>query len=142
MSIDLKLERYLINKYISMPKQFDSLGIDYKLTSTTYCPFHENTRSPSAKMYQDDVGWRLFCFSEHKMFGPWDVFKEFTKVDTNALASKIYNKLDETSKQKVLESAGVEEEQKEILYEADLRLFKSNKISISELLHRIADTYA
>jgi len=31
MNIDLQLERFIINKYVSMPKLFDSLGIDYRI---------------------------------------------------------------------------------------------------------------
>lgn len=36
--IDLQTEKYIINKYISMPKLFDSLGIDYRINGNMLCP--------------------------------------------------------------------------------------------------------
>ena len=36
--IDLKTERYIINRYFSMPKLFDSLGIDYRINANMFCP--------------------------------------------------------------------------------------------------------
>ena len=36
--IDIQVERYVINKYISMPKLFDDLDIDYNEHSNMFCP--------------------------------------------------------------------------------------------------------
>lgn len=36
--INLPLEKYLINRFISMPKLFDSLGIDYRINGNMLCP--------------------------------------------------------------------------------------------------------
>lgn len=36
--IDLQTEKYIINKFISMPKLFDSLGIDYRINGNMLCP--------------------------------------------------------------------------------------------------------
>lgn len=36
--IDIQLEKYIINRYISMPKLFDSLGIDYRINANMFCP--------------------------------------------------------------------------------------------------------
>lgn len=36
--LDLSTEKYIINKYISMPKLFDDLGFDYSVQTTMFCP--------------------------------------------------------------------------------------------------------
>lgn len=36
--IDIQAERFIINRFVSMPKLFDSLGIDYRLTGNMFCP--------------------------------------------------------------------------------------------------------
>ena len=36
--IDLQTEKYIINKYISMTKQFDQLDIDYRINGNMFCP--------------------------------------------------------------------------------------------------------
>lgn len=37
-NLDLKTERYIINRFVSMPKLFDSLGIDYRINANMFCP--------------------------------------------------------------------------------------------------------
>lgn len=37
-NLDLKTERYIINRFVSMPKLFDSLGIDYRVNANMFCP--------------------------------------------------------------------------------------------------------
>ena len=36
--IDTGTERYIINRFISMPKLFDELNIAYNLQSSMFCP--------------------------------------------------------------------------------------------------------
>ena len=36
--IDTQTEKYVINKFISMPKLFDRLGISYDENTTMFCP--------------------------------------------------------------------------------------------------------
>ena len=36
--MDLLTERYIINRFVSMPKLFDSLGIDYRINANMFCP--------------------------------------------------------------------------------------------------------
>ena len=73
IQIDLKLEKQIINTYIPMDKLFDMLGIEYSLHSNMYCPFHENVHSPAAHLHTDSN--RLWCYSEQRMYGSWDVYK-------------------------------------------------------------------
>lgn len=60
--IDLQIERYVINKYISMPKLFDDLGISYSENTTMFCPYHDNKHTKAAKLYHDDYRMETLVF--------------------------------------------------------------------------------
>ena len=36
--LDLRTEIYIINRFISMPKLFDYLDIDYRVNANMFCP--------------------------------------------------------------------------------------------------------
>lgn len=36
--LDLLTERYIINRFVSMPKLFDTIGIDYRVNANMFCP--------------------------------------------------------------------------------------------------------
>ena len=65
--LDLQTERYIINRFISIPKLFDNLGIDYRINGNMLCPFHDNLRTPAAHLYADEYGYRIWCFAEAKI---------------------------------------------------------------------------
>lgn len=140
--IDLLLERYIINKYISMPKLFDSLGIDYRVNANMYCPFHRNENTPSAHLYHDEIGYRLWCFSENRMYGAWNVYKAFiSNINTNQLALMIFNRLSEDDQKNLLNELGTESEPDTLPYQKELDKFKKHQISIDDLLSAIANSY-
>lgn len=136
--IDIQVERYVINKYMSMPKLFDDLGIDYNERTTMYCPFHRNIHTKAAKLYHDEVGWMLWCFSEQRMFGCYDVYKEFyPKVDTHKLAIFILRKLPEKEREKIIKEAGDILELQDLPFQEALIKFKRHTIKYSDLLNQI-----
>ena len=140
--IDLPLEKYLINRFISMPKLFDSLGIDYRINSNIYCPFHANDKSPAAHLYADEHGYRVWCFSENKMYGSWDVYKTYMpQINTNKLALMIFNRLNENDQKIILDSLNNEQEIESLPYNNDLIRFKRKEINITQLLQIIADSH-
>lgn len=142
IKVDLQLERFIINKYVSMPKLFDSLGIDYRINGNMMCPWHHNERSPAAHLYADDEGYRVWCFAEHKMYGAWNIYKSFIpNINTTELASMIFNKLSEEDKKKLLNDIGNEQEVDILPYQEALKKFKRHKINITELLQSISDSY-
>lgn len=140
--IDLQAEKYIINRFVSIPKLFDSLGIDYRVDGNMFCPFHYNVNTPSAHLYHDDTGYRIWCFSEGRMYGAWDVYKTYMKnIDTNKLAILILNQFSEEQQNRILLDIGAEKEPETLAYEKDLKDFKFSKINITELLQKIADSY-
>ena len=140
--IDIQMERYLINRFVSMPKLFDSLDIDYRIDGNMYCPFHHNENTPSAHLYSDDTGYRLWCFSESRMYGAWNVYKTYIpQIDTTKLAIMIFNRFPEPMQKKLLNDLGTEQELDSLPYKESLKDFKRHKINITELLQIISDSY-
>lgn len=140
--LDLQTERYIINRFISIPKLFDSLGIDYRINGNILCPFHDNLRTPAAHLYADEYGYRIWCFAEAKMYGSWNIYKTFMpNINTNQLALMIFNSLSEVDQKNLINDLGTETEQDILPYEQSLKDFKFHKINMSELLHSIANSY-
>lgn len=141
--MDKKTERYIINRFVSIPKLLDSIGKEYRTDGNFYCIFHHNTNTPSAHLYIDEYGSRIWCFSEHRMYGAWDIYKTFIpKVSTSKLAELIYSRLSEEDKKALLKNLDMEEADLDGLpYQSSLNDFKHSKISFSELLNLISNTY-
>lgn len=139
--IDKATERYIISRYISMTKLFDRLDIPYRLNGNSFCPFHQNEKTPSAHLYlEDDGSYSLFCFSEHKMFTSYDVYKEFLKdVDTNQLALKIINMFPEEEQERILFDVGNEKDLKELPFKEELEKFRKRQIKYIDLLDSIVE---
>lgn len=139
--IDKATERYLISRYVDMTKLFNRLDIDWTLNGNMFCPMHENTRTRAAHLYHEDDGsYSLFCFSEHKMFTSYDVYKEFIKdVDTNKLALKIINLFPLEQQEKILFDAGTEKDLKELPFKEDLEKFRKRQIKYIDLLDSIVE---
>ena len=141
-TMDLRLERYIINRYFSMAKLFDSLDIDYRENANMFCPFHDNENTPSAHLYHDAEGYRLWCFSENRMYGAWNIYKEYLpNISTNQLALRLFNALPENKQKEILNNVDNEQELESLPYEKDLEDFKQRKINIEQLLQKIADSY-
>ena len=133
--IDLLLEKKIINTYIRMTDLFDKLGIEYSEHSNMYCPFHGNFNTPSAHYHTDSN--LLWCYSENRMYGSWDVLKQFyPNIDINKIAVGIAKKLGIEEIEKKL---GELELDTTIPYEESLKKFKQNKISYKDLCKEISE---
>lgn len=142
VKLDLSAERFIINKFVSIPKLLDSLGIDYRINSNIFCPFHHNENSPAAHLYADENGYRIWCFAESRMYGSWNIYKTYLpKIDTNKLALMIFNKLSLEDQKILLHDLGNEQELDVLPYQQSLKDFKKHKINMSQLLHDIAESY-
>lgn len=76
------------------------------------------------------------------MYGAWNVYKAFmSNIDTNKLALMILNKLSIEDQKKIFNELGAEQELQTLPYQNQLQEFKQHKISISQLLQSIADSF-
>ena len=114
-----------------------------ELIGNFLCPFHHNVNTPSAHLYLDEYGSRIWCFSEHKMYGAWNVYKSFIpKISTTKLAELIYSKLSEEDRKLLLKNLDMEESDlDDLVYQSSLNNFKHHKITFSELLKEIANSF-
>ena len=75
MKIHISSLRQIINNnftFSDLSPRFE--GVDSS-TGNIFCPFHENTSTPAAKMYWDEVRgiWILHCFGEcHRNYTAYD----------------------------------------------------------------------
>lgn len=60
----------LINRYVSIKKVLSASGY-YVNKGNINCIFHNDSK-PSMKIYEDENGERAFCFTENKMYFPYD----------------------------------------------------------------------
>lgn len=74
-SYDWRVLREVINRnftFADLSKRFE--GVDSS-TGNIFCPFHDNTETPAAKMYWDEEReiWILHCFGEcHRNYTAYD----------------------------------------------------------------------
>ena len=138
-SLDLQSEKYVINRFIPMTALFKRLRINYRTNGNMFCPFHDNRRTMAAHLYVEEDGSELlWCFSEHKMFGSWDVYKRFIPdINTNELAILILNKMSPDTAEFILNNVGYEKELKELPFKSYLNSFRKGEISYKELLKDI-----
>lgn len=109
MSIDheIRLMRKVLNRYIKFPsllKYIDS-SREWSYEGKVYCPFHENYESPSAKIYRNDEdGDTLYCFSEHKVYRPSDLFfLKVTNIPMGEIFKKVWERLSEEERSMIEE---------------------------------------
>lgn len=46
-----------------------------------FCPFHQDHNKPSAKIFEDPDGDKLYCFTEKRMYSSWDYIKKVLNQD-------------------------------------------------------------
>lgn len=133
--MELWQEKKLLTKLLSMKKVLEKLGYTVNQGST-FCCFHENTGTPSAKYYEDSNLW--WCFAEQKHYTVWDAL-ELGNQDPHKVFSKIWSQLDEKRKQELIDEIGIETDVS-IPYEEQLKLFRKGKLSYRELLNYIVQS--
>ena len=144
--------RFLINRVIDFENICSEFEIRLDLRSNSglcFCPFHDNHNTPAAKLYKDETGDTLYCFSENKLYRPYDLIDNaIINIDSDILYEAIWNKLNEEIKNKltsIYENMIYNQEQNnnydnyygELL--KPLNGYKKNKISYSEYKTRLLE---
>ncbi len=81
---------------------------DFEVTThgATFCPFHDNTDSPSAKFYVDNEGvGSIFCFAEHRRYMASDVVIKILELDVSEVFDGIWDKLSDARKEDIISSS-------------------------------------
>lgn len=68
-----------INENVSMRELLVEMGVDIPRNGVIFCPFHDNTRTPAAKFYDDSN--KLWCFGEQKMYFSYNCMRSLNYTD-------------------------------------------------------------
>lgn len=84
-------------------------GLGVTGSGSCFCPFHENTDTRAAKLYQDDDGERIFCFAENKMYRPHDLIaRGLVEIDQTALFTLIWKSLNVADRDDIISKSGIQ----------------------------------
>lgn len=132
-------KRYVINYFGKLPDILRKMGTNIPPNGVIYCPMHDNTKTPAAKLYKDSNGWCFYCFTEGKVFGTYDVYKEIFNYNMDEIFNQLWNSLSEAQKESVEQLFGEYDIDKPVedidLYNA----FKMGQIDYSGLVDRLAE---
>jgi hypothetical protein len=79
---------------------------NYYPNQTCFCPFHDNSQTPSASIYDNDGVETLYCFSERRLYTSADAIEVLLKKDVYKVAEALWDRLPESSKQSWLQNNG------------------------------------
>jgi len=97
--MNVRFMKAVIDREVPMDKLLQRvLGRPFYVGSSCFCPFHDNTNTPAAKLYDDERGITLFCFTEQKSYRSSDVFTHFTNFSIQQVFNKIWNRLSDQEK--------------------------------------------
>ena len=133
---DNKFVDYIIDRFLPF-------SIVYKMLDT-YCPdrgnvmciFHDNSNTPSARIYHNDRGDSLYCYSEGKSYKPSQAFRR--GIIGHRIESIAYNILIQFTDDQInalVDEFGEGLDIKPIFSEDELSQlgkFKSNEINVQE----------
>lgn len=145
--MDIKVLEKVVNKKYSLPKLLKKLNEHnrYDYERPCFCPFHDNTNTPAAVIYNDPDGDRLWCYAEQKMYKPSDVLSKLYKQDIYELGSNLFSRMTESERAEYTKeqdySKMFEDDSAEMKESKELMLaryaYKESKIKLSEYLEKV-----
>jgi len=152
MSLKLSLNQLkkLVIEKVSLTQLLYKYNPDgvYVLGQNCFCPFHDNTNTPAASLYEDDNQETLYCFMERRAYNSFDALQILLNENSYLIGEAIWNNMSELEQQSWLsehmevdyESAFNLEESKTSSNDIDINLelakkdFKNKNITVNEFL--------
>lgn len=106
---EYKFMCYVIDRVIPFPVILERAGYEgYDYQGNVYCPFHDNTDTPAAKLFKDDDGDKIYCFGEcRRLYNPSDVItKGLLKIKLTKVFNNVWKQLSEQKKANLREEYG------------------------------------
>ena len=109
-TFDREFMEYVVNRLLPFPVLMKQVnGGRYSYDRKCFCCFHNNFDTPAAKIYHNEDGDYMFCFSEQKQFRPSDVFtRKLINKRLDQVFYKLWEQLPIERQQILMESQGVE----------------------------------
>jgi len=133
---DNKFVDYVINRFLPFKIIYKMLEVDYNDRGNNFCIFHDNSNTPSARIYHNDNGDSLYCYSEGKSYKPSQAFRRgLIGHRIESIAYNILKQFDETQVQALLDEFGVGLDIKPTFTEDELSTlnkFKNSEVTVHE----------
>ena len=130
-------EKFVINYYGDLPKILKNLDIEVQFNGLFFCPMHDNYNTPAAKLFKDENGWCFYCFSEHRIYNTYDIYKEIYKTNMKQLFNNLWEKLSESDKSLMKDKFGEFSDSGDIENLDLFKMFKDRRISYSNLIKNL-----
>lgn len=123
--------KFVVNYKVKFTK---ALNASYH--GNVFCPFHADIQKPSAKIYNDPKGERLYCFAESKLYFPVDYISMIKGYDYKEVALKI---LDRLSIQEIKSMLLVFKSDSKFIEKdfSTLQGFRNKEFDFNEFVHRL-----
>lgn len=132
-------ERYVINYYGNLPNILKQLGNKPQTNGTMYCPMHDNTNTPAAKLYKDKDGYKFWCFNENKMYATYDIYKDIYHYNMKQVFNTLWSNLSEEDKKVMQDMFGERDENNDEINNEDLFIkFYNKEIDYNNLILEIS----
>ena len=134
----MKLEHRVINYYCTFEYLLSYEGIIFPTHSgKCYCPFHENTDTPAAKLFTDEHNHCLYCFAEAKQYRPHHLLtKGIVNFTVQHVFSAIWSMLSE--QEKLQFSEFIPHKEYKNRFAQHYKDYKEGSLSYLDLLQAIA----
>ncbi len=100
--MEYKFQEYVINSKIPFEVILRRAGISLNYQGNLYCPFHDNEVTPAAKLYRNEDGDCIFCFSERRIYRPADAIKRgIIKANMGVIFQRLWSRLSEAEKNRL-----------------------------------------
>lgn len=133
---DSKFVDYVINRFLPFKIIYRMIGIDYKDRGNNYCIFHDNSNTPSARVYHNDTGDSLYCYSENRAYKPSHAFRKgIVEHRIESIAYNILKQFDDIQIKALLDDFGEGLDIKPTFTEEQLRVleeFKKGNKNVNE----------
>ena len=133
---DSKFVDYVINRFLPFKIIYRMIGIDYKDRGNNYCIFHDNSNTPSARVYHNDTGDSLYCYSENRAYKPSHAFRKgLVEHRIESVAYNILKQFDDIQIKALLDDFGEGLDIKPTFTEEQLKVleeFKNGKKNVNE----------
>lgn len=133
---DSKFVDYVINRFLPFKIIYRMLDIDYKDRGNNYCIFHDNSNTPSARVYHNDIGDSLYCYSENRAYKPSHAFRKgIVEHRIESVAYNILKQFDDIQIKALLDDFGEGLDIKPTFTEEQLKVleeFKKGNKNVNE----------
>lgn len=131
---ETNLEIKVVDYFCTFEYLLNYIGVDFpSISSSCFCPFHENTNTKAAKFYKEDHNEHIFCFAESKQYRPHHLLTlDIVPFSLNHVFSAIWSNLSDDEKN--IFSSDLNQHTLDVDFSQYYNSYKKCKLSYFDLL--------